>query len=480
MRHRSATIVVSAVMGFFMVFVLASSSFALAASPTPADLAQYTWAYGFVKTVSVSPTYTADGWQYDGSLVIGYAVVITETNTSPTTFELSVHRTMGAAFSVEFCKPRCALPTSSANLTVRAWEDAHAWANFTTQGVVEESHVPVPAIALLNTSSTVKANLTEAAYSVLPSGTGPPVDRSTYLSAAVSSIASASFSPALGLIPLDLAPPASWEAMSAFNASGSWDYSFFFVAHAPLHNIRVGPLTGSGVVQPSGNVSVAGELLSSSEIPFGGVEFPAISLAISGPFSVREGVILLPGDADLFGSAEHPWSGNQSSATTVQMATLDAKPYVNGHFGLEASSWVFASSSSNPGTASDSVSLGSPLVPATTSLNPVATNTIQGAPESVAQADSQTGCLTTGSGCFANAPAPRAVLVALAIGVVVAGVAGLIAAVFVVDRRRLPPPVYPNANLYPPGAARSPPPRPAPRPTQTPPPTEEDPLDHLW
>jgi len=476
----TARIVASAVMAFFMVFVLFSSALA-AAAPSAAGTTHTVWAYGYVKTASVGPLHTMDGWQYQGSSVIGYAVILNETNLSSTAFELAIHRTMGAYFSIQFCNPTCGSDSSFSNLSVREYESAYSWANFTTQGSVHGLLGPVPAIALVNASSSVTANVTESAHSELPSMHGGMVDRSGYLSAAVSSLASVSFSPSLGLLPLNLTPGLNWQATSAFNASGSSQYSYYYSAHGPARNVTVGPASGEFTVAPTGNVTVTGTYNPLSVISFGGASFPAIALTVTGPFSVREGMILIPSAADLFGSSTHPWAANQNSSTTVQMASLDAKPYANGHFGLEASSWMYSSTTANPAEALGSTSGVYQIAPAAVNMNPVASNTIQGTPEAVSQAQSDSNCLTAGVGCPSNAPVSRALLTAIGVGVVVVGVGGLIAAVLIADRRRLPPPVYPNANLYPPGMPPSPSATLAGRPVQTPvPPAEEDPLDHLW
>ena len=481
-RPRAVTVVASTVLAAFMVFVLSSSALASAAPVASTGTPQTLWAYGFVKSVSFGPLHTMDGWAYDGKATVGYSVVLNQTNTSATTFELNVHRTMGVMLSVEFCRPACGFPVSYANLSTRAWEVSDTSANFTTQGTVEESSGPVAAIALINASSSVAANLTESAHSALPSNTGAILDRSKYLSAAISGAASVNFTPSLGLFPSNLGSAQSWTAGSAFQASGVSNYAYYYDSHAPLENVTVGPVHGSGSVSPHGTVNVSGSFSPQSTVSFGSDSYPAIALTVAGPFTVREGFILIPSTSDLFGTSHEPWAVNQTGATMVQLAHLDVKASAHGHFGLGASSWVYASSSANPAESLATTPAIAEVSPAVAAMNPVSTTTIQGAPETVPQAESDQQCLISGLDCPASGGAPsRPLLAAVGVVVVVGAVGALIALVLVAERRRVPPPTYPNANLYPPGAVAGVPYRRALRPGETPPPpAEEDPLDHLW
>ncbi|MGD0249886.1 MAG: hypothetical protein ABSB97_03220 [Thermoplasmata archaeon] len=484
---RRLTAVTSVAMALFMVFVLSSTAL-IAASPVPSSgAAQTVWRYGTVKTVSVGPLKTGDGWTYEGNATVGYSVVLNETNTSSTTFELSVQRTMGVLFSVEFCLPSCSSPKSFASLSYHAWEITNSIANFTTQGTVNESGQTVPALALLNTTSTLHANVTEQGRSALPpvgqAGTGTLVDRSKYLSAAVSSVSNVTFATPLGLIPLTLAGAQSWTSTSAFNATGSAEYSYFYQAIGPLGTRTVGPNSGSFTVSPSGSVTVQGSYSPRNTVTFGGITYPELQITIVGPFSVREGFILIPSSVDLFGGSSGPWASEQNGTSAVSMAFLDAKASVGGHVGIAASSWLYTSAAANPGEAVLSPDGGmNPAAGAESS--PIAATTIQGAPQSADQAHSSQQCLTTGTGCPAAAVSPnvRGILAEAAIVGVVVVVVAVVVIALVAERRRVPPPVYPNANLYPPGTPAVRPLAPPAR-APSPPPeasAEDDPLDHLW
>lgn len=481
-KPRFSTTVLSTLLALLMVFVLLSSPLAGATPSSSVGSSEASWAYGYLKTASFGPLRASDGYLYEGMVTVGYEVIINETNTSSSTFELAIHRTMGVAISIEFCKPNCLSSTYFANLTGRAYEDTFAWANFTTSGTVEENAQPAPAFALLNSSSSVTSALTESTHSLLPRLVGGVAARSSSLSAEISSTANVRFTPALGLIPLNLTPGSEWSSSSAYVAHGAAEYSYYYHFLGPAANITVNPPPGSYNVSSSGNVSVVGSYLSSNAVSLGGVTFPAITLLISGPFSVREGIILIPNATDLFDSSTQPWTPEQNSSATVQAVAVDFKPYVRDHFGLEASSWSYALSSADPADSSDAATAVSPLTPAASTENPVATNTVQGQPEDPQEAAAGSQCLTSGLGCSTTgAPSSGKLLVGVVGAAIVAGVVALIVAVVIADRRRLPPPVYPNSNLYPrvttgaPPASRSA--RPEPAPDTAP---EVDPLDHLW
>jgi hypothetical protein len=494
-RPRAATIVASTLLVAFMVFVLSSPALAGATNVPQAGTTHTVWAYGYVRSVSVGPFHTATGWVYQGDATVGYAVILNQTNTSATVFGLGVERTMGVSFFVEFCRPSCASPTSYANLSFHLWEVTDSRANFTTLGTVTENGAAVPAIALLNSSSSVHANLTESAHSALPgvgaTAMGGMVDRSKYLSAAVSSASNVTFASPLGLIPLNLGSAQTWTSASTFNASGSANYAYYYHGTGgPTGNQTTGPVSGQLNFSPSGNVTIQGSYSPADSVTFGGVTYPAIRLTITGPFSVREGFILIPSSADLFAASNEPWGSEQNGTAKVTMSSLDARASAGGHLGIAASSWAYNSASANPADSlatSSAIAEASPAVaevsPAVAASNPISNTTIQGTPESVAQAQSNQACLTSGVGCPppAGGATPRGLLTTVGVVIVVAVVGALIALVLVAERRRLPPPAYPNANLYPPGAVAVVRQRPPARPGETPPPpAEEDPLDHLW
>ena len=277
---------------------------------------------------------------------------------------------------------------------------------------------------------------------------------------------------------------ATWTSTSNYTASGSVRSVYYFAFHGPVvTNLTVGPTTTTEDFAPNGSVSIVGSFASASGVAFGGIgAFPAIRLAVAGPFTIREGIILVPEAADLFGPLTQPWSSSQASAATVALSSIDFKPYYGGHLGLIASARTFTLSSENPAnvTGQTENSTGELAdVTSPMSSNPVTSTTLQGQPETVVSAQTSSQCLLTGL-CSSSAGAHVLFAAAIA-GVVVLGAVGLIAVVVIADRRRIPSSSNPNAQLYPPVAfAPAVGARPAGPRTPTEPAIEEDPLDNLW
>jgi len=469
------------VLAGLLVFVLPAAS--VGAAPIPTASADTSAAsYGAVRTIVVPPTTASNGWMYQGSVTFGFAVTIFDNSTGPSTFELTMLRTMGVQYTVQFCDPSCGSPTQWANQSFRVYETTTTFANFTSQGtVLQNGTSEVAAIALENSTTYLHANLTESSDIYLPllGELGPHL---RYLGANLFGQSSVTFSPALGLFPVNLSPGSTWSSTSSFTAVGSASYDYFYAAHAPIKTVIIGPVSGGGSLSTSGNVAVAGAYPAGSTFQFGGQTYPAITLVITGPFDVREGIIFIPTTVDLFGSVSQPWAGNATGTATAQMANLDIKAGSGAHFQFVASSWKYASSTENAATATSVVPASSNLAPAATNSNQLPPGTVQGLPVSSPQVSSDQNCLITGSGCpgSSSGPSPHSLLgLAVIAGVVV--VAAVLIAVGIVSRRRnAPPPVYPNAVLYPPGAATPSAPGRPPAGPGTPSAPEEDPLDHLW
>lgn len=458
---------------------------ASAAAPAPSGSSSHVvWAYGVVRTGSYTVT-TPDHWEYELTSTIGYSVVLTQTNVSATVFELDLARTMGARIGILACTPSCAHPMSTWNYSGVELEDTNASANFTVAGSVTEGSASVPALALLNTSSTVHANQTES-YSVTRSGLLAALGNETvYFSADVVANASVAFSTPLGLLPLNLSQPQTWNSTSSFNATGAAEWDFYFHVAGPKGGASYGPESGNVSNNRSGTVAVQGSYVGRS-ITFNGTSYPVVSLKIVGPFSAREGFILIPSAANLFSGASEPWGGDESTVSTVSTTNIDARFAADGHLGLAASALSFDSSAANPAGSPTPPAATGTVAPDLAQVQP-ANTTLQATPESEAAATGQARCLQTGASCpglGGATPGGRNLGPIAGFAVLAVVVAALIGSVVVVQRRRAPVPLYPNASLYPPGSgslgARAPP-RSTSGPEQpSPPPAEDDPLSHLW
>jgi len=477
---RGTSVLISTVVATLMVFVVVSNPVQAAPLAPAASVGE--WSYGYIKNFSVGPTTFSSGWTYEGEAILGYTVMVYDNNTSATTYEFTIFRTMGVAFTVRFCYPTCSDPARWANETYRAWESTTSFTNITNASSVQlAGSGPVPAVGVTNSTVFLRANLTEESDVYLPA-LDPLGPHTHYLSAEISGHSTVSFSPALGLFPIDLSSGDSWTSMSNFTAAGAAGYSYYYAAHAPLKNVVLGPVTGSESIASNGAVSLTGSYDASNNFAFGGVNYPAINLTLTGPFSVREGVIFVPTDADLFGPASQPWGANVNGTATAQLSTLDLKVGSHGHFDIVASSWHFDSSTADA-AASSTVGASSGLVPAATATTPVKSITVQGQPESGNVPAQTQQCLQSGTGCpvpSLGPGTPRSLLGAVVVAGVVATIGLVLALAVVTRRRKIPPPVYPNAVLYPPGASSPSAPAGAPATPGGPGSPEDDPLDHLW
>jgi hypothetical protein len=466
------TIPTLAVVAATALLLLVPAGLAAAETPELVPGPSYTvWAYGVVKNVSFSGKVGLTAYQ--GTATYGYAVTISQTNLSATDFELFANRTMGATLSVEFCYPNCKSPTWTGTIFHHAWESVDSWANFTTAGTVVSDGQNVSAIALLNAHTAVSGSLFDTSRGLV---------RTSILAVNVTASAEVNFATPLGLLPTNLTSPMSWTSSAAFSASGSYALRFYYDFSGPHMNRTIGPVTFSGALSGTGNLSVAGSS-QGTPVSFGGIPYTNVSLAVTGPFAVREGFILVPDEVDLFGASSSGAVGsNESGSTAVQMTSLYVNPHSRAHLGIGGSEWLYAASALDP--SATAVVGGGPGGPAVSSgANPVGNTSVQGVPISPAQAQSDNSCVLSGTSCPSSSSSPRGLLpgTVLVLGAVV--VVAVVGIILVAERRRIPPPAYPNANLYPPGSAAAPGPADAARSAaarRTPPASEDDPLSNLW
>ncbi len=158
-RGLTVAVTISTLMAFG-VPGLGAVSGALGAVEIPANVSQGAWAYGAYKAVNVSGTGhdQAGSYTYTLSASYGWQVIFNQTNASATVRALEIQRTMAATVAGTLCQPNCASPIVTANVSVKALESMVGFANLTTSGTVYENGLPVPAVALINTSSQAHAN----------------------------------------------------------------------------------------------------------------------------------------------------------------------------------------------------------------------------------------------------------------------------------------------------------------------------------
>lgn len=432
------------------------------------------WAYGAVKTGTLDGV--AGMFVYHARATAGFAVILNETNPSPGVYVVTVNRTMGVLVSVQYCRPNCAHPYAIGTVTHHGWESIGAILTFTTHGNVTVNGTATGALALVSSDISLSAGLRDASsYTV-----NGILLKSKNLSADLSANASTTFTPALGLVPLELSPGETWNSTSQFNLVGAYHYKFNLTTGGSLLPTTTISHVGGGSLDANGSVALSGTY-GGSEVNLGGTSYAALNLSVAGPFVLREGFLLVPKVSDLFGGASQPWSSDQSGFSNASQGNVDVSSQLVGdaHLGFYASGMWWRSHTVNPGPLATTGG----MTPASTSVAPAVTPNgnstyVQGQPESVAQATTDQNCLQTGVGCPLAALGTRGILGAWLVAAGVA-IAAVVVIALVAERRRLPPPPYPNAGLYPPGVAARPSTEPR-RPEPPSPTGEDDPLGHLW
>ncbi len=465
-----------------MVSVSGAAAAAVVPASSPASSSSASaWAYGAVRNVELSGYFNGPAgtnYTFHVHATFGFAGIFNETQTAPGVYELNTTRVMGSILNITICRPDCLAPTATGTIYHHAWESLTTSSILYANGSVVVNNSPVPALALASSQLHLSAGLVEST-SYVAFGV---VQVYKELSANLTASDSLSLSPALGLVPLNVTPGTTWTSNATFQQTGQYAWS--------LNESRLGALVnlsptyrnnGSGTFQRNGTVYLYGAAPGAT-VDLGGSAFQAVNLSVAGPFTLREGWILLPTRADVFGSTNQSWATNQTSFSNSSQANVEIGSHLLGvaHLPFGGSGQWWHSRSSSPAVLARSSSLGP------SAMRPGSNATyVQGAPESPAQATSDQNCLLTGLGCQTVPAGLRAFITALLIGTGVATIAALVAVATVNRRRKLPPPVFPNASLYPPGGtsarvAGTPRPPSTPAPPASPSPEEDDPLSHLW
>jgi hypothetical protein len=482
--RRVGTLGASAAIGFALLAVLALLPTGAVASPVLSAAPNTSWAYGGGTNVSLEvttnhTTYAVRGW-------FAYHVILTQTNTSSSNFTLQVDRTLGFSYVATgtYCPTSCLSGHITANITVRAREHDVGFANFTRSGSVRADGVPVPAIALVNSSLSTDERYFESANytATFPLRT---YSSQSNLSVSVSTATFVALAPALGLVPLNLTTGESWSSQSEFTAQCS------AVGAVSYHHTMWNGTTVSGgstfepTLNGSGTVGVSGTD-AGTVVLRDGSHVPVIALAMEGPFAPREGFLLVPSGSDLFGDGMGAFRGDAAGTAASATETVDWAPGAAGpHAGFLASASDLMPQPDGPAQSGMHPSTG--ILPAATpSAAPGSGVAVQAQPETVPAAQAGSQCILSGgsSACIPGSgtsspsgPGPHGGLLGdlIVVGAVV--VLGALLAGLVVARRRVPPPPPSASPPYPPAGTRPSAPRAG---ISTEPGTEPDPLGHLW
>jgi hypothetical protein len=147
-----------------------------------------------------------------------------------------------------------------------------------------------------------------------------------------------------------------------------------------------------------------------------------IAVAITGPFDDVDGFLLVPHGFEIFGVGHHDWDDHSFGAQQVATSRLDIALDATGHrFQVLASATSYAGSDTSLLSARTVASTG-PVSP-----NPPGGTVVQGQPETVADAQHASTCLTTN--CAVTTSAAGSVLPFLLVGLVAVVIVGTVGVV---------------------------------------------------
>ncbi|HZY91912.1 MAG TPA: hypothetical protein VFG07_03940 [Thermoplasmata archaeon] len=380
------------------------------------------WAYGGAKWVNTSlilPNATVTEQSF-----FGWDVVFTATNTSLTTQAWEAARTMAGYFYVNFTGP-----SSHGNLSITGWEKDTGFANLTSAASVDQNGSAVPAVGLQNASFENAANLKESLAVTLASGpiTGTASDSLTVNGAAHGTV---QFTPALGLVPLNLTNGSRWNSSATYSAAGGWGASYT-VSHTPFNGTpSSATFNTSGGLTATGSVQLYGADLGTVTLR-NGLTVPVVAVVWNGPFDDVDGVILIPHDFDMFGNGGHAWDHEGLGVESVATDDLDVHLSADHrHMNVVAAASSFGSGATTL-PVSAAVSSGAGPTALASSTSPTV---VQAQPEDVAQAQQNAACLT--GGCAGSGPARSLFGLVVGLAVLGAAIACLVGLVLYLRQRR--------------------------------------------
>jgi len=365
------------------------------------------WAYGGQGWSNNTLQY-GNGVTVTWDAMFGWSVVFTVTPTTPGTWELEEQRAVGMTISATYSGP-----VVKATYNYHGDESDVAFANLTNLSSVYVNGAPVPALGIDNASVAFSAAISQAATKTV-SG----VTSSASLDVTGVGQAATSFSPSLGLIPLDLSGVNQWNSTATGSPSASWTVSYTYTEFNGTSGsgTKVGSLSGTGPVNLTGY-----KVQLNPPAWRDGKPRTAIVLIVQGVFDTYDGFIFVPHAFDVFGTAAHAYDSDALGSAGISAETLFVSPGPGGP-SVTAATQTFGS---------DDQSVNALATPSGQS-NPAASPsspgaTVVGQPESVAAANAEANCLTNGCGGAAAASGMLGggLLIAL-VGVAVALVVGTV------------------------------------------------------
>jgi hypothetical protein len=420
-----------------VVPALAGTAGAATAAPAGSSASSSAWAYGGQAWSNGSITIGNESLSWHVSY--GETVIFNATNTSSTTTQLKLERTVMLTVALT-----ATTPNESGTYSLKALESDTGYANVTTQGTVYVGGIATPALALINASLVAQASIAESLSATIGNQSA-----SAAFNANASALGKVSFAPALGLVPLNLTGVTNWNSSAMAIPSVTWNGAYAWSYHA------LNGTSGSGNNAFSGNwttnVTVA---LHGSVIATGLPVFHdhharvGAALAVSGPLDLYDGVLVIPHAFDFFGGA----SPTNSTTGSMGSATMTEESLYLNQGDVHMTSFTAAGASLNANPSGGSITLASlagnqpAVVPAASS--PMGASLVM-QPESPSQAQSQAKCLDQ-YGCYGGPGGLGPLTIAL-VALGIAAVAGAVAVVAMRSRRRPIPAPYPAGGAMGPG-----------------------------
>lgn len=374
---------------------------------TPASTAAEQWAYGGEGWSNTTLTLGNATSTWDASF--GWTVIFTVTNESPGTFLIEEQRTVGVTVTATYTGP-----IVQATYNYHADEQDVAFATLTNASVVYVDGTAVPALGLANESVAITGALAES-ISVTTAGH----TRSASLNVNGAASGRVNFAPALGLIPLNLSGVNQWNSTATASGGAFWNVSYQWQEMGYNGTTGTGSGTFAGNWTRAGTVSLTGFKLEAVPVFTDHRTRIAVELVVQGPFDNYDGFVLVPHAFDLFGASAKQYDSMSFGSTSITSAeTLYLSSGPNG-LEVTAAQTTFGADDSAIDAEATPTAGASPAAP---TQSPGAT--VTGQPMSVAQAQAESNCLT--SGCGAAAVGPNGLLLVGLVGLVVVAIVGTV------------------------------------------------------
>src|SRR5271157_2742885 len=298
-------------LAFVAIPALSGSASAAPVMSTASNDTATQWAYGGQGSSVNSLTFGNVTITWNATF--GWTVVFTVTPMTPGTWMLEEQRTVGITISESYSGP-----VLQASYNYHGQEVDVAFANLTNQSVVYVNGQAVPALGIDNASASVSGSISEAVSKTIHGLTS-----SASLEVTGIAQASTSFSPSLGLIPLNLTGIDQWNSTATGTPSASWNVSYTWTDKGFNGTTGSGSGSKAGSLSGSGPVNLTGYKLKIAPPVFSDKKpRTAVVLIVQGVFDNYDGFIFVPRAFDLFGIAAHDYDSTSLGSAAISAETL--------------------------------------------------------------------------------------------------------------------------------------------------------------